>query len=90
VLGLAVNYLTLYVKRFRTENNVLSSYIRNVVLIAVGILLLRLSYAMMIRSGVYTEETLLNHVMETMENTWALLTLLAGNIMLVMRTGPLW
>ena len=86
VLGLAVNYLTLYVKRFRTKNNVLSSYIRNVVLIAVGILLLRLSYALMIRSGVYTEGTLLNHVMETMENTWALLTLLAGNIMLVMRT----
>jgi hypothetical protein len=86
VLGLAVNYLTLYVKRFRTKNNVLSSYIRNVVLIAVGILLLRLSYALMIRSGVYTEGTLLSHVMATMENTWALLTLLAGNIMLVMRT----
>lgn len=85
VLGLGIDYVTLHVKRFRATTNVLGSYIRNVVLVAVGILLLRLTYAVMIRLGVYSEGTLLNHVMEMMENTWALLTLLVGNIVLVTR-----
>ena len=85
VLGVVVNYITLHVKRFRAKSNVLGSYIRNVVLVAVGILLLRLAYAVMIRLGVYTEGTLLSHVMQTMEHTWALLTILVGNIVLVTR-----
>ena len=83
VLGLGIDYVTLHVKRFRATTNVLGSYIRNVVLVAVGILLLRLAYAVMIRLGVYTEGTLLSHIMQMMENTWALLTLLVGNIVLV-------
>ncbi len=84
-LGIVVNYLTISVKRFRAKNNVLSSYIRNVVLIAAGILLLRLTYVAMIRLGVYTEGTLLRYIVASVENTWALLLLLAGNVVLVTR-----
>ena len=82
-LGFVINYVTMHLKRFRAKRNVLGYYIRNVVLIAVAILLIRLAYAVMIRMGVYTEGTLLNNVMATMENTWALLTILVGNIVLV-------
>lgn len=81
-IGFAVNALTLRVKRFRSSTNVLRSYIRNVILVAVGILLVRLLYVVMFRVGVFNEGTLLNHVFGTMENTWALLTLIAGNVVL--------
>ena len=81
-IGLVINALTLHVKRFRSSTNVLRSYVRNVILVAVGILLVRLLYVAMFRVGIFTEGTLLNHVFGTMENTWALLTLLAGNVVL--------
>lgn len=82
-IGFAVNTLTLRVKRFRSSTNVLRSYVRNVILVAVGILLVRLLYVALFRMGVFTEGTLLSHIYETMENTWALLTLLAGNVVLM-------
>ena len=82
VIGLAVNALTHRVKRFRSSNNILRSYVRNVILVAVGILLVRLLYVVMFRVGVFNEGTLLNHVFGTLENTWALLTLIAGNVVL--------
>ena len=82
VVGLAVNALTLRVKRFRSTTNVLRSYVRNVILVAVGILLVRLLYVVMFRVGVFNEGTLLSHVFGTLENTWALLTLIAGNVVL--------
>ena len=82
-IGFAVNALTLRVKRFRSSTNVLRSYVRNVILVAVGILLVRLLYVALFRIGVFTEGTLLSHIYETMENTWALLTLLAGNVVLM-------
>lgn len=83
VLGFAVNAVTLYVKRFRSSTNVLRSYVRNVILVAVGILLVRLLYVAMFRLEVFTEGTLLSHIFEIMEHTWALLTLLAGNVVLI-------
>jgi sensor histidine kinase YesM len=82
VIGLAVNSLTLRVKRFRSSTNVLRSYVRNVILVALGILLVRLLYVALFRLGVFNEGTLLNHIFGTMENTWALLTLIAGNVVL--------
>ena len=82
VVGLAVNALTLRVKRFRSTTNVLRSYVRNVILVAMGILLVRLLYVVMFRVGVFNEGTLLSHVFGTLENTWALLTLIAGNVVL--------
>lgn len=84
-LGLAVHFITKNVKRFRANKNVLGSYILNVVIIALGILLLRLTYVALFRWGVYNEGTLLNYVTETLENTWALLTLLVGNILIATR-----
>ena len=71
--------------RFRAKDDALRLYIPKVVLVSVGILLLRLTYVAMFRWGIYTEGTLLNHILETLENTWALLTILAGNIVLTMR-----
>lgn len=85
VLGFLVNYLTMHLKRFRAKDDALRLYIPKVVLVSVGILLLRLTYVAMFRWGIYTEGTLLNHILETLENTWALLTILAGNIVLTMR-----
>ena len=82
VLGLAIDAVTRRVKRFRSTTNVLRSYVRNVILVAVGILLIRLFYVAMYRVGVFDDGTLLSHVFGTMEHTWALLTLLAGNVVL--------
>ena len=82
-LGCAVNLLTINIKRFRAKKNMPGSYIRNVVIIAAAILLLRLTYVAMIRLGVFTEGTLLRYIVASMENTWALLLLLAGNVVLV-------
>lgn len=82
-LGLSINAITRRVKRFRSATNVLRSYVRNVILVAVGILLVRLFYVAMFRMGVFTEGTLLESVFETLEHTWALMTLLAGNIVLM-------
>ncbi len=87
-LGLVVDAVTRRVKRFRSSTNVLRSYVRNVILVAVGILLLRLLYVAMFRWEIFTEGVLLNHIFETMENTWALLTLLAGNIVLFVYLPP--
>ena len=87
-LGLIVDAVTRRVKRFRSSTNVLRSYVRNVILVAVGILLLRLLYVAMFRWEIFTEGVLLNHIFETMENTWALLTLLAGNIVLFAYLPP--
>lgn len=81
-LGLATHFVTQRVKRFRSDKNVLRFYIRNVVIIALAILLLRLTYVALFRWGVYNEGTLLNYVIEILENTWALLTLLVGNILI--------
>ena len=88
VLGLAVNYFTMHLKRFRAKDDALRHYIPKVVLVAVGILLLRLTYVAMFRWGIYTEGALLSHIVETLENTWALLAILAGNIVLTMRLQP--
>ena len=88
VIGLAVNALTLHVKRFRSRTDVLRSYIRNVILVAVGILLVRLFYVAMFRMGIFTEGALINHMLSTIENTWALLVLLAGNVILFTYLPP--
>ena len=88
VIGLAVNALTLHVKRFRSRTDVLRSYIRNVILVAVGILLVRLLYVAMFRMGIFTEGALLNHMLSTIEHTWALLVLLAGNVILFTYLPP--
>jgi hypothetical protein len=88
VIGLAINSLTLRIKRFRSSTNVLRSYVRNVILVAVGILLVRLLYVVMFRVGVFNEGTLISHVFGTMENTWALLSLMAGNVVLFAYLPP--
>lgn len=84
-IGLVVHFVTQNVKRFRSNKNLLRSYIFNVVLIALCILLLRLTYVALFRWGVYNEGTLLIYIIETVENTWALLTLLVGNILIATR-----
>ncbi len=86
VIGLATDGITRNVKRIQSTQSTPRYYIRNVVLVAIGTLLLRLTYVAMFRWGIYTEGILLKHLVEALENTWALLTIVAGNIALTIRT----
>lgn len=86
VIGLATDGITRNVKRIQSTQSAPRYYIRNVVLVAIGTLLLRLTYVAMFRWGIYTEGILLKHLVEALENTWALLTIVAGNIALTIRT----
>lgn len=86
VIGLVTDGITRNVKRIQSTQSTPRYYIRNVVLVAIGTLLLRLTYVAMFRWGIYTEGILLKHLVEALENTWALLTIVAGNIALTIRT----
>lgn len=86
VIGLITDGITRNVKRIQSTQSAPRYYIRNVVLVAIGTLLLRLTYVAMFRWGIYTEGILLKHLVEALENTWALLTIVAGNIALTIRT----
>lgn len=85
VLGLSIELLTRHSKRLREPRNAWSTSARNIAAVALSILVLRLAYFVLFSSRFVPEGVLLNDVMNVMGNTWALLTLLVGNIILIMR-----
>jgi hypothetical protein len=82
VLGLGTNDITRHIKRMRTKSDVPRQYIRNAILAALAILVLRLTYVAMFRYGIFTEGILLQHIQLILENTWTLLVVLVGNIII--------
>ncbi|MBO5716968.1 MAG: histidine kinase [Alistipes sp.] len=84
-LGIAINELTLRSKRLQAPRKTWSMSARNIAAAATTILVIRLAYFTIFSPESQYEGALLNNALEIMSNTWALLTLLVGNILLAMR-----
>lgn len=84
ILGLATDHITMRVKRIQSNNKRQSITPRNIIIVAISILILRMVYVAMDRAEIFTEGMLLTNMMDVMGNSWALLLLLAGNIILTL------
>ena len=84
-LGTAISELTLRSKRLQAPNRNWSMSARNIAAVAVSILVMRLAYFAIFSPESAHEGALISDAMGIMSNTWALLTLLVGNIFLTMR-----
>ena len=82
VLGVSIDIITIRVKRLRSSDSTLSISPRHIVAVGLSILILRMGYVVMDRAGIFTENMLLDNILNIVVNTWAVLLLLAGNIVL--------
>lgn len=85
ILGLGVNSLTIHSKRLQARSNAWRTSTSNVIAVAASILFLRLIYVITFRTEIFTEGTLLESISNILSNTWAVLLLLLGNIILTIR-----
>ena len=83
-LGLLTDIITIRVKRLRSSDNNFSLSPRHVVTVGLSILILRMGYVVMDRAGIFTENMLLDNILNIVVNSWAVLLLLAGNIVLTL------
>lgn len=81
-LGLTTDYITNKTKKFknRERNFTFSSF--QILSIAISILVLRMVYVAIDRSEIFAEGVVLENIINIISNSWALLPLLAGNIIL--------
>lgn len=84
-LGIATNYITQVTPRFRQKGQNFSISSLNIVLTAISILVVRMAYVAMDRAEIFTEGMLLDRILSIVGNSWALLLLLASNIILAIR-----
>lgn len=84
ILGLGTDYTTLRVKRFRSNDTKLSVKPRNIIAMAISILVLRMVYVVMDRAEIFTEGMIFENILKVLGNSWSLLLLLAGNIALTL------
>ncbi len=84
-LGIATELLTSHSKRVRARHDAWSTSARNIAGVAISILVLRLLYFVLFSSKYADEGALINDVMNILSNTWALLILLVGNIIIALR-----
>lgn len=82
VLGVSIDIITIRVKRLRSSDHNFSITPRHIVAVGLSILILRMGYVVMDRAGIFTENMLLDNILNIVVNSWALLLLLAGNIVL--------
>lgn len=82
VLGICTDIITIRVKRLQNSDKTLSVSPHHIIAVGLSILFLRLCYVVMDRAGIFTESMLLEHILSVLDNSWALLLLLAGNIIL--------
>ena len=82
--GLAIESFTRRTKRFRANNNAWRPSAVHVVATALSILILRMGYIVMSRANIITDGELLHQMFTIMESSWAMLTLIAGNILITM------
>lgn len=85
LLGLLTNYITLSNKRFRNTGTTWQPSIRNIVIVALSILVIRLVYVALFRVEVFSEGMLYGTLSEIMSNSWAVILLITGNIVIMMR-----
>ena len=82
VLGISIDIITIRVKRLRSIDQNISIRPKHIVAVGLSILILRMGYVVMDRAGIFTENMLLDNILNIVVNSWALLLLLAGNIVL--------
>lgn len=80
-LGVAISELTQRVKRLRAPIDAWRASPRNIAIVALSILVLRLAYFALFSSNHTTEHGLMNDVANIMGNTWALMTIVVGNVL---------
>lgn len=84
-LGIAIDIITRRSKRLVAQSGAWSTSARNIIGAAISILILRLIYFVLYSSQIVEEGALINNITDIFSNTWALLTLLVGNILIAMR-----
>ena len=82
VLGVLIDIITIRVKRLRSSDTTIPITPRHIVTVGLSILILRMGYVVMDRAGIFTENMLLDNILNIVVNSWAVLLLLAGNIVL--------
>lgn len=85
VLGVLTDIITIRVKRLRSSDNHFAIAPRHIVTVGLSILILRMGYVVMDRAGIFTENMLLENILNIVVNSWAVLLLLAGNIVLTIQ-----
>ena len=85
LLGLLTHYITLSNKRFRNTGTTWQPSIRNIIIVALSILVIRLVYVALFRVEVFSEGMLYVTLSEIMSNSWAVILLITGNIVIMMR-----
>ena len=85
LLGLMTNYITLSNKRFRNTGTTWQPSVRNIIIVALSILVIRLVYVALFRVEVFSEGMLYVTLSEIMSNSWAVILLITGNIVIMMR-----
>lgn len=85
LLGLLTHYITLSNKKFRNTGTTWQPSVRNIVVIALSILVIRLVYVALFRVEIFSEGMLFVTLFEIMSNSWAVILLITGNIVIMMR-----
>lgn len=85
ILGITTDYITRSTTRFRSYNPTWRLAAGDIVIIALSILILRMIYVVMFRAGVFTEGQFLLSIIDLLNNTWAVLIILSGNIVITIR-----
>lgn len=85
ILGISTDVITIRVKRLQSSDKNLSVSPYHIIVVGISILILRMGYVAMDRAGIFTENMLLDNILSVVDNSWALLLLLAGNIILTMQ-----
>ena len=84
-LGLTIDIITRRSKRMAAHNGAWNTSARNIIGAATSIFVLRLLYFALFSSRFNNEVQLISELSNVMGNTWALLLLLTGNIIIAMR-----
>lgn len=82
ILGIGTDIITIRVKRLQNQDKNFSVSPHHIIAVGFSILFLRMGYVAMDRAGIFTENMLLDNILKVIDNSWALLLLLAGNIIL--------
>ena len=85
VLGVSIDLITIRVKRLRSSDRNFTIAPRHIVVVGLSILILRMGYVVMDRAGIFTENMLLDNIFNIVVNSWAVLLLLVGNIVLTIQ-----
>ena len=85
VLGVSIDVITIRVKRLRSNDTNFTISPKHIVALGLSILILRMGYVVMDRAGIFTENMILDNILNIVVNSWAVLLLLAGNIILTIQ-----